>query len=236
MRTTLAVAKREFSSYFNSPIAYIAISSFLVCASYFFFEGLFMNGQAELRGFFELAPLLFAIFTPMFTMRLLAEERAQGTLELLLTYPVTDWQVVLGKYLAAIGLIAVLLALSLTLPFSVAMLGPLDKGVTTAGYLAMLLMSGTYAAIGLMCSSFTRSQVMAVILAFLLGFGLFVIGWSVPRLPPTLAAIANAVSIQTHFMNVARGVLDTRDLLYYLTIIASCLVIAQTSLESRRWR
>jgi ABC-2 type transport system permease protein len=150
--------------------------------------------------------------------------------------PVTDWQVVLGKYLASIGLIAVLLALTLPFPLSVASLGPLDKGATFAGYVGMLLMCGTYAAIGLMASAFTRNQIVAVLVAFFISFPLFLVGQLVQLLPAWIAPFANAIAINTRFQNIARGVIDTRDVLYYASMIFACLLIAESTLESRRWR
>jgi ABC-2 type transport system permease protein len=236
MRNILAISKREFASYFNSPIAYIVVSVYLILSGWLFFSSLFVVGQADMREFFGLAPLLFFIITPFLTMRLLAEERAQGTLELLLTMPVTDWEVVLGKFLACVGLLAVLLGVTLAFPISVARLGPLDKGATTAAYIGMLLMCATYAAIGLMASSFSRNQIVAALISLFIGFGLFIIGQMVQLLPPSIAPFCNAISINVRFQNIARGVIDLRDVLYYLSMIAGCLLIAQTTLESRRWR
>jgi gliding motility-associated transport system permease protein len=236
MRNVMAIAKREFSAYFNSPIAYIVAVVYITTGGYLFFRQLFIEGQADMRPFFGLAPLLFLFIMPLLTMRLIAEEKREGTLELLLSMPVTDWQVVLGKYLASIGLIAVLLALTVTFPITVASLGPLDKGATFAAYIGMLLMCGAYAAIGLMASAFTRNQIVAVLIAFFISFALFLVGQLVQILPPGMAPIANAVSITTRFQNIARGVLDTRDLLYYASMIFGCLLIAEATLESRRWR
>jgi ABC-2 type transport system permease protein len=236
MKNVVAIAKREFTSYFNSPIAYIVAVVFITIAGYFFFKQLFIEGQADMRPFFNLAPILLMFIMPLLTMRLLAEEKREGTLELLLTMPVTDWQVVLGKYLASIGLIAVLLALTLTIPISVASLGALDKGSTFAAYIGLVLMGGAYAAIGLMASAFTRNQIVAALIAFFIGFALYLLGQVVPILPPSLGPIANAVSITTRFQNIARGVLDSRDLLYYASMIFGCLLVAEATLESRRWR
>jgi ABC-2 type transport system permease protein len=236
MQNILAIAKREFASYFNSPIAYIVAVVYILIAGYLFFTELFLNGQADMRPFFGIAPLLFLFIMPLLTMRLLAEERREGTLELLLTMPVTDWQVVLGKYLASIGLIVVLLLLTVTFPLTVSALGPLDKGATFAAYVGMLLMGGAYAAIGLMASAFTKNQIVAVLIAFFISFGLFLIGQLVQVLPPSIAPFCNAVSINTRFQNIARGVIDSRDLLYYLSMIFGCLLVAESTLESRRWR
>lgn len=236
MRNTMAIAKREFQSYVNSPIPYILVTAYIVTAGYMFFRQLFLVRQAELRHFFENMPLLLCLIVPFLTMRLVAEERREGTLELLLTMPVTDWQLVIGKFFAALGLMAVLLLLTVAFPITVSFLGPLDKGTTVASYLGALLMAGAFVAIGIMASSFTRSQIVAALVAFFIGFGLFLLGALIGVLPPSLGPVAAAMSVSSHFMNIARGVIDTRDVLYYLSIIVVCLMVAQTTLDSRRWR
>jgi ABC-2 type transport system permease protein len=236
VRNTMAIAKREFQSYINSPIPYILVTAYLATAGYMFFRQLFLVRQAELRHFFENMPLLFCLIVPFVTMRLVAEERREGTLELLLTMPVTDWELVIGKFFAALGLMAVLLLLTLAFPITVSQLGPLDKGTTVASYIGALLMSGAFVAIGIMASAFTRSQIVAALVAFFIGFGLFLLGALVGVLPPSLAPIAASLSIGTRFMNIARGVIDTRDVLYYASIIFVSLLVAQTTLDSRRWR
>ena len=236
MQNIFAIAKREFASYFNSPVAYLVVSVYIILSGSLFFNELFLQGQADMRGFFGIAPLLLFIIVPFLTMRLLAEERAQGTLELLLTMPVTDWEVVLGKYLAAMGLLTVLTLLTTPFAISVSLLGPLDKGATVAAYIGMLLMCGAYAAIGLMASALTKSQIVAALVALFVGFGLYIFGSLMPILPPDLANLANALSINSRFQSIARGVLDTRDVLYFVTLSAGCLLVAQAGLESRRWR
>lgn len=236
MRNTMAIAKREFQSYVNSPIPYILVTAYIATAGYMFFRQLFLVRQADMRHFFENMPLLFCLIVPFVTMRLVAEERREGTLELLLTMPVTDWQLVIGKFLAALGLMAVLLLLTCAFPVTVAFLGPLDKGTTVASYFGALLMSGAFVAIGIMASSFTRSQIVAALVSFFIGFGLFLLGALIGVLPPSLAPVAAALSIGSHFMNIARGVIDLRDFLYYVSVIFVCLLIAQTTLDSRRWR
>jgi len=236
MQNVLAVARREFNSYINSPIAYIVVTVYFITAGWLFFTELFLENQADMRAFFGLAPLLFSLIMPFLTMRLLAEERAQGTLELLLSMPVTDWEVVLGKYLASLGLIGLLIGLTVAFPVTVAALGPLDKGATLAAYVGMLSMCGTYAAIGLMASAFSRNQIIAALIAFAIGFGLFIVGQLVQVLPPSIAPLANALSIHSRFQNIARGVIDTRDVVYYASMIGTCLLVTQATLESRRWR
>jgi ABC-2 type transport system permease protein len=236
MDNVVAVARREFTSYFNSPIAYLVVAVYLILSGSMFFPQLFVGGQADLRGFFGTAPLLFFILTPFLTMRLIAEERSQGTLELLLTMPVTDWQLVLGKYLASVGLLSVVIVLTLPITFTVSLLGPIDKGATFAAYLGLLLMAGAYAAIGLMASAFTKNQIVAALIALFIGFGLYILGAMVEVMPTWLAPFCNAVSIHARFQNIARGVLDSRDIIYFFSMIFGCLLVAETTLESRRWR
>ena len=237
MHNILSIAKRELASYFDSPIAYLVVSVYVILSGSLFFWPLFVTGQADMRGFFGIAPLLLFIMVPFLTMRLLAEERAQGTLELLLTMPVTDWQVVLGKFVAVLGLIGVMGLLTLAFPFSVAQLGPLDKGATFAAYVGWFLLAGTYAAIGVMASAFTRNQIVAALIALFIGFGMYILQHVLAQmLPPELSRVATALSIDGHFESIARGVIDTRDVLYFLSVSGGCLLVAQASLESRRWR
>jgi ABC-2 type transport system permease protein len=236
MQNALAVARREFTSYFDSPIAYLVVAVFVGVSGYLYFTNLFLTNQADMREFFALCPMLFVFLMPALTMRLLAEERAQGTLELLLTMPITDWQVVLGKFLASLGLVAVMLATTLPFAVSVGALGPLDKGTTFAGYVGLLFLGGGFCAIGLMASAFTRNQIVAFIITLAIGLTLWLVGKLVQVLPGGIAPYAAAISIENRFMNIARGVLDLRDVVYYVSLIGGCLLVAQTTLDSRRWR
>lgn len=236
LAATWAIAKREIRTYFNSPVAYIVVTVYMLLAGYLFFNGLFIEKQAEMRGYFGLVPVLFSFIVPAITMRLLAEERGSGTLELLITLPLRDWQVVVGKFLAALALIATLIAMTLFYAFTVAAIGPLDKGPAYGGYFGLLLMGGAYAAIGVMASAFTRNQIVAFIVAFAISFGLYLFGRVVPLAPPALQGLLAFLSIDSHFESIARGVIDTRDVLYYLSVIAVCLIVSTVSLESRKWK
>ena len=237
-RNTLTIAKRELGAYFNSPIAYVVIAVFLFFDAYIFFSQLFLQGQAEVRELFTGAwsTLLLAIFAPAITMRLLAEEKQSGTLELLITMPVSDWEVVLGKFLGAVGLFSVGLLLMTVYGFTVAALGPLDKGPAVGAYFGFLLLGGAFLAIGLMASSFTRSQVNAFVIAVLICLGVWLVGKLVPSVPKPLQPLMEFLGVDSHMQNTARGIIDTRDLVYYASIIAGCLLIAQQSLASRKWR
>jgi ABC-2 type transport system permease protein len=236
MSPALVISKREIRTYFNSPVAYIVVTVFTIVFGFVFFNNLFVEKQADLRSFFSLAPLMFCFFAPAVTMRLLAEEKGSGTIELLITMPVRDWEVVVGKWLAAMALLCTTLLLTMVFAVTVAKLGPLDKGPAVAGYVGLLLMGGSYIAVGVMASSFARNQVVALIIAFGICFALFLFGKVLPFVPDALKPVVAFLSTDTHFENVSRGVIDSRDVFYYLSLIVVSLLIATTSLESRKWK
>ncbi len=236
MGNTLTITRRELGSYFNSPVAYIVITVFLLVSGYLFFSQVFLVNEATLRDFFSTTPLIFIFFAPALTMRLLAEEKRTGTLELLITMPVTDWQVVLGKFFAALAVLAVAIVLTFAYPITLSRMGELDWGAVVGGYLGLLLMGAAYVAIGLMCSSWTRNQVIAFIVSFGITFSLYLCGKLLPLMPSALAPVVEYISLDAHFTNIARGVIDSRDLIYYGSLIGACLFLATRSLDSRRWR
>lgn len=236
MSATWAISKREIRTYFNSPVAYIVATVYLLLAGYLFWSGLMIEKQAELRQYFGLVPILFSFIIPAITMRLLAEEKGSGTLELLITMPVRDWEVVVGKFLAAFALVATLVGLTLVYAISVSAVGPIDKGPTYGGYLGLLLMGGAYAGIGIMASALTRNQIVAFIIAFAISFALYLVGRIVPLAPPSLQGVLSFLSIDGHFESIARGVIDSRDVFYYLSVMAVSIVVATVSLESRKWK
>jgi ABC-2 type transport system permease protein len=236
MSAALAITKRELRTYFNSPVAYIVVTVYMLLAGYLYFNNVFIEKQAEMRGYFGLAPMLFSFIIPAMTMRLLAEEKGSGTLELLITMPVRDWEVVVGKFLAALGLLAVLLGLTLVYAFTVSSIGPLDKGPAYAGYFGLLLMGGAYVGIGVMASALTKNQIVAFILSFGISFALYLFGKILQVVPGPLQPIIAFLSMDAHFESISRGVIDTRDVLYYLSVMAVSLVIATVALESRKWK
>ena len=238
MRTSMVIAKREYLSFLSQPVAYIAMAVFLVIigAVFFFVEDFFEVNQASLRVFFEWAPVVFILFLPAVSMRLLAEERRAGTLELLITLPVKDVEVVTGKLLGAVAFLATTLAVTLAYPLAVAWLGEPDAGPIIGGFFGLLLVGTAYLALGLMASSWTRSQIVALIVgAALCAFFYFVDGM-VGAFWKTAQPVLAFVSFKAHFQNIARGVLDTRDILFYLSVSAMAVLIASYSLESRKWK
>ncbi len=233
---SMAITKREIRTYFNSPVAYIVVTVFMLISGYFFFNTLFIEKQAEMRGFFSIAPMLFAFIAPAITMRLIAEEKGSGTLEMLITMPLRDWEVVLGKFLAAMFLLIVLVVMTMAYGVTLSLIGPLDKGPAIGGYLGLLLMGGSYVAIGVMASAFTKNQIVAFIIGFGISFSLYLFGHIVQLVPQSIQPLVAFLGTNGHFESIGRGVIDTRDLFYYLSIMVVSLSIATTTLESRKWK
>ncbi len=238
MGTTLAVARREFRSFFNSPVAYIVIGVFLLVAGWLYFSTVFVAGQASLRAFFSTAPVLFVVFAPAVTMRLVAEERKSGTLELLLSMPVRDWEVVAGKFLAALGMVGVGLLWTLPYPLTVAGLtaegAHFDWGPVFMGYLGLLLLAASFLALGLWASALSKNQIVGFIIGLLLCFAFYFIDKFAVVLPESIGELLQFLSVDYHFANIARGVLDTRDLLFYLSLTAVGLVMTTRTLGTVR--
>lgn len=237
MSSILGIFKREFRAYFNSPIAYVYLTVFLVVVNWFFFRDFFLVEQASLRSFFGALPIYFLFFVPAVSMRLWSEERKLGTAELLLTLPVRDQEVVLGKYLAGLALLAVSLLLTVPLVVTVKALGNLDMGAVFASYLGALLLGGAYLAIGFFVSSLTENQIVAFILGIAFCFVFFIIGEDLVLLstPAFLVPVFKYLGLGTHFASIARGVLDSRDLVYYLSMIGFFLFLNVRSVAERRW-
>jgi len=213
--------KKELMGYFNSPIAYIFLAIFLVVGNWLFFNSFFLIGQANMRNYFILLPWIFLFLTPAITMRLWAEEKRSGTIEFLLTLPITDWQIILGKFFGALAFLGVALLLSITLPATVMSLGQPDLGPIIGSYLGALFMGATYLAIGLFISSLTKNQIVAFMFSIAGCFLLYIVGidFIVATSPQFLAPVLKFIGIGTHFDNIARGVIDTKDIIYYISFI-----------------
>ncbi len=236
MNTIAAVAKREFLAYFRSPIAYVFLTTFLVLTCFFFFRGFFLIGQADLRPFFLLMPWIFLFFVPAVAMSKWAEERRQGTLELLLTLPVRDRDVVLGKFFAGLGLIGTALLGTLPLALTVSLLGDVDWGPIAGGYLGLIFLGGVYLAVGLVVSSCTQNQIIAFIVGVVVCFALLIVGEPIVTvaLPDWLVAPMQYLGLGYHFSSIGRGVLDSRDLIYYVSLIGFFLWMNWMIIRERR--
>lgn len=230
------LGKKEIKSYFDSPIAYIVITIFLLISGWFFFSDLFLVNQTSLRNLFAIIPFIFMFFVPAVTMRLISEEKRSGTIEVLLTLPVKDYQIILGKFLAGMFLIFVAVILTLIYTFTLSGLGDLDFGSVVTGYLGLIFLGATYLSIGVFTSGLTQNQIVAFITSFLIILVLFMLDKVLIFVPDFFASVFEYLSVDYHFSNISRGVIDSRDVIYYFSLIFLFLFLATRALESRRWR
>jgi ABC-2 type transport system permease protein len=237
VRNVLAIAQRELKSYFVSPVAYVVTAFFLLVSGYLFALILLQSNEATLRYLQSNLSVIWLFVAPFLTMRLLAEEQRSGTIELLLTSPIRDYEVVLGKYLGALIFLLFMLVFTLFYPaLLVSLGGHPDTGPMLAGYLGILLQAGAFLAVGLFVSSLTDNQMIAAVLSF----AILLVLWLADGLSNNLGApvreIFRYLSITQHFQDFPRGVIDTQHIVYFLSVIAACLVFTVLSLQSRRWR
>ncbi len=234
MNGTVTVFRKELKGFFFSPIAYIVITTFLLISGWFFFATFFLYNQAELRNFFIQLPLIFAFVVPAVTMRLFSEELNSGSFELLTTLPVTDTGVVLGKFLAAVAFIALMLLPTIAYALTAAGLGELDWGPVFGGYAGALLLAGAYAGIGLFASSLTKNQIIAFIIGMAGCFGLTILDRILFFVPEKILGFFAYLAASSHFQNIARGIIDTRDLLYFFSLMFVFLYATVLVLRERR--
>ncbi|HAM54920.1 MAG TPA: ABC transporter permease [Candidatus Rokubacteria bacterium] len=249
------VFKKEMRLYFGSPVAYVVGTFFLVISGWFFSQILLFYNMSSmqaamqpqmaqslnptegiLRPLFSNMAVVLLFFMPMVTMRLFAEEKRAGTLELLLTYPVRDGEILLGKFLAAGALYVLLLGLTLLYPGMVSYFARVEWGAVMTGYLGLLLLGGTFLAVGILLSSMTENQIVAGFATFGILLGLWVVGWGADFAGGTLRTVLQYVSITDHMDSFSKGVLDTKDVVYYVTAMAFALFLALRSLEAKRWK
>ena len=235
MQRTLTIAKREFRGYFNSPAAYIVVCMFLLLMGFFFWNPFFLVNRASVRSMYDLMAVLLLPTAPALTMGLIAEEKRTGTVEILLTMPVKDTEVIVGKFLAALGLLATVLACTLAYPISVSSLGNLDWGPVWAGYFALLLEGAAMLAIGVLASSWTDNQLIAFFTSGMICFAFWIVSRFLPFIPQSAASVVEWISFDYHFQDLVRGVVDSRHVIYFLSVIGFSLALAFRSLESRRW-
>lgn len=236
------IAKRELAAYFESPVAYVFLVIFLLLAGFFTFTfgGFFDRGEASLASFFGWMPWLFLFLVPAVGMRLWSDERRLGTMELLLTFPVTAWQAILGKFLASWAFLAIALVLTFPVVITVNILGDPDNGVIVCGYVGSVLLAGAYLAVSCMTSAMTRNQVISFIVAVMLCIALILVGftpvtdllsrWASPGVVEAIAGF----SVLTHFDGLQKGVLDSRDILYFLSVMAFALFTTGVIIRGHR--
>jgi len=228
--------RKELRTFFDSHIAYIVITIFLLICGWFFFSDLFLVNQASMRNLFGIIPFIFMFFVPAVTMRLISEEKRSGTIEVLVTLPVKDHEIILGKFLAGLILIAVAVILTSLYAITLSGIGDFDFGSVVSGYIGLIFLGAAYLSIGIFTSSLTQNQIVAFITSFVIIFALFMLDKVLMFMPTLLASFLEYLSVSYHFSNISRGVIDSRDVIYYLSLIFFFLFLAVRSLENRKWR
>ncbi len=213
------IAIKEFKDYFISPIAYIVIALFLIVSGWFFFSTFFIYGRADLRDFFSMLPMTFAFFIPAITMRLFSEEKNVGSYEVLLTMPVSFTQIAMGKFLAATGFTAAMLLPTLSYPLFIAAIGQVDPGPVLGGYIGAVLLAGAYCAMGIFASALTRNQIISFIIGCGLCFTLTILDRMLFFIPEKLIPAVQYIGANSHFMNISKGIIDSRDILYFASVV-----------------
>ena len=240
MRRVLTLTMKELRQMFLSPIAYAFMMVFVAFVTYMFFRTFFLAGQASLARFFEWFPVAYVLLVPGIVMRVWSEERKQGTLEFLLTSPAETWQVVLAKFLAGTTLVALCVLLTLWVPRTVAQFGDLDPGPVWGGYIGAILMGATFVAIGMFCSAFTADQNVSFLVSVAVLFIVMIMGhwWFQTGMGPGswFGVIGRHLSPTSHFESIGRGVIDIRDVFYFVATTGVFLYLNTRLIELQRWR
>lgn len=234
----LAIYQRELRSYFDGSLAYLVLPIFLGLVAVFslFFQDILEMGRLEMRVVFFWMAFFFLILIPALTMKSFAEEKRTGSIEMLVTLPVKDEEIVLGKYLAALSVVFLALLLSLTYPISLSGLGDLDWGPVIGGYIGLFLLGAAFSAIGIAMSALSNSQVMAFLFSLTIGIIPFATGYALNQVPADILPVVQYLTFEYHFSNLAKGVIDTRNLIFYGSVVALFLHFAVFQLEQRRLR
>ena len=235
MRNMTTIALKEFKSYLASPMAYVVTGIFLVLTGFFFQSSLTTYSETSIRGFLVWGSILLLLLAPVLTMRLLAEEKKMGTLELLLTAPVRDNEVIMGKFLGSLAILTAMLALTFYYSLLLMWFGDPDWGPIATGYLGLFLLGGISLAVGLFASSLTSNQIVAAVVAGGILCALWFLGMAADLLPEALGEVISYLSLYYYFPDFMRGVIDTRGIIYYLSITVLFLFLAIRSLENSRW-
>ncbi|UCD90567.1 MAG: ABC transporter permease subunit [Desulfobacterales bacterium] len=233
MSQILYILNKELKDYFISPIAYIVISIFLLVTGWFFFTTFFLYNQADLRNFFSLLPIIFSFVIPAITMRLFSEELSVGSYEILLTLPVTFTDIIIGKFLAGVVFVSVALIPTLSYPIFITFLGQLDWGPVMGGYIGAVLLGAALTAVGLFASSLTRNQIIAFIVGMMICFFLTLIDKMLFFFPESMLGVIGYLGADFHFKNIAKGIIDSRDIVYYLSIIFLGLYGAHIAMQEK---
>lgn len=231
------IFKKELKSYFNSPMAYIFLVVFAIVTGYFFTNTFFLFNQSNMRALFNIVPLVYLFFIPAITMSLIAREKNIGTMEVISTLPIKDVEFVVGKFLSALSLIALGLAFTLIHFFTLVNVGTnIDYGAVFTGYLGLLMLGSVYASVGTFASSVTDNQVIAFIISVFIVLIFFLMDKMLYFMPVSIAGLIQYISVDYHLSNISRGVIDSRNIIYFASLIGFFLFTTVRVLEIRKWR
>ena len=237
MRNVSTICRRELGGFFNSPMAYIFLVIFAIVNGYFFTNTFFLFGQSDLRALFDIVPLVYLFFIPAVSMGLIARENNLGTMETISTMPINTYEFVLGKFLAAFSLILLgLVATSIHLFTLISVGTNVDYGAVFSGYLGLALMGGTYAAIGIYASSVTENQVVAFIIGVFIVLVFFMLDKILFFVPRSISGFVQFLAVDYHLSNISRGVIDSRNLVYFFSMIGFFIFLTIRTLEMKRWK
>ena len=237
MRNINTICRRELGGFFNSPMAYIFLVIFAIVNGYFFTNTFFLFGQSDLRVLFDIVPLVYLFFIPAVSMGLIARENNLGTMETMSTMPLNSYEFVIGKFLAAFSLILLgLVATSIHLFTLISVGTNVDYGAIFSGYLGLALMGGTYAAIGTYASSVTENQVVAFIIGVFIVLVFFMLDKTLVFVPTSIAGFVQFLAVDYHLSNISRGVIDSRNLVYFFSLIGFFIFLTIQTLEMKRWK
>ena len=237
MNNIINTFKKEFSSYFTSPMAYIFLVVFGLVNGYFFSNTFFLIGQSDLRSLFNIIPMVYLFFIPAITMGLIAKEKNLGTMEIICTLPIKEYEFVIGKYLAALALILIGLVFTIVHFFTLVSFGTnIDYGALFTGYLGLFFAGAVYAAIGTFASSLFDNQVVAFIIGVFIVLMFFLFDKLLIFVPSFMAGTIQYMSVDYHMSNMSRGVIDTRNIIYFVSVVGIFLFATVQSLSSRKWK
>ncbi len=229
--------RKEVSSFFNSPVAYITLVVFLLINAWFAMSTFFLINESDLRTLFSIVPIVYLFFVPAITMSLIAKEKNTGTMEFITTLPFSDGDIIVAKFLAALTLVGAALAFTLVHLITLLMIGNnIDIGALLSGYLGLLLVGAAYTAIGTFGSTVTDNQITAFLISFMIIFIFFILDKILIFVPGFLGSIFQFLSIDYHLNNISRGVIDSRNLIYFGSLISFFLLVSVRILEMRKWR
>jgi len=240
MKNVPSIFVREMKAYFVSPIAYVALIVFVLLSGYFF--AAYFNwasryqGEASMRVIFHNMSITMLFVAPLITMRLFAEEKRAGTIEILMTSPVTETEAVLGKFAASFALFVIMLILTFTCPLFLIIYGTPDVSPMVVGYLGLILLGAAFLSLGVVTSSITKNQIVAALISFVMLLGLWVIGWMSSNVGSQLGKVLSFISLVEHFDDFSKGVLDTKHIVYYASFASFCLFLATKLVQSAKWR